>query len=398
LHSTNTFPDRNFKSAVEKVKIYRAISALALMRSGCIIDLCFATETALLSKAMMKNFKFAVLAAAVATFLTACGGGGGSSSPAQVATPPVSTTPAAPAVTPADLQATVPALTYPAGSAQFAFVTAVNQFRQQVGLGLLAQNASLDTSTQNHLQYVLKNDVLTGGTVNMSANDPATGRSMYHIEAPANPLFTGVQELDRAKVAAYAGGYVGEEVTFGGGKGGQAAVDSLTGTIYHRAGLMLQGVRDIGVAAGSDASQTFVVDFGYNKAQSNASDFVGIYPADNQTSVGRFTRVETPNPFPDLSTSNTDFPTKTGYPISVVSKEGTTLQVINFTITEAGAAAPLDARQMTADNDPNRNLTSNVAFLVAKGTLKANTTYAVAFSGRVNNVLVNKTWSFTTGA
>lgn len=122
------------------------------------------------------------------------------------------------------------------------------------------------------------------------------------------------------------------------------------------------------------------------------------YPGDNETGVGRYTGVETPNPFPDLSTSNDDFPTKTGYPVSVVSKEGTTLQMLTFTIIEAGSTVPLDARLMTKDNDPNRYLGSNIAFLVAKGTLKANTTYTVAFSGRVNNDVLSKSWKFTTGA
>ena len=75
-----------------------------------------------------------------------------------------------------------------------------------------------------------------------------------------------------------------------------------------------------------------------------------------------------------------------------------TLEVITFTLTEAGASAPLDARLLTKDNDPNKGmLGSNVAFLVAKAPLKPNTVYSVAFSGRVNNVVVNKNWKFTTG-
>lgn len=82
----------------------------------------------------------------------------------------------------------------------------------------------------------------------------------------------------------------------------------------------------------------------------------------------------------------------------MVSKEGTTLEVVTFTMTEAGAAAPLDARLLTKDNDPNKYLASNIAFLVAKATLKPNTTYTVAFSGRVNNVVVTKNWKFTTGS
>lgn len=344
----------------------------------------------------MTYFIRSFVATAVAISLVACGGGEGSAP--VTTTPATPTTPSIPAVIQADLQTFVPALTYAPQSEEFAFVTELNRFRQQAGLGMLAQNSLLDKSAENHLRYVLANDVLRGGSVDMRIIDSATGRSTFHVEAAGKPDFTGVQEMDRAKSAGYPGSYVGEELTFAGGKGARVALSSLVRTIYHRAGLMLQGIRDVGVAVGQDQSQTFTLEFGYVMPQSNASDFLSIYPGDNATGVGRYTGVETPNPFPDLSTSNDDFPTKTGYPVSVVSKEGTTLQMLTFTITEAGSTVPLDARLMTRDNDPNRYLGSNIAFLVAKGTLKANTTYAVEFSGRVNNIVVSKGWKFTTGA
>lgn len=351
----------------------------------------------------MKYLKPSVSAVAVALLLAACGGGsGGSDAPASApvsTTPtlPVSVPPPTPVVTPANIQTTVAPFTYAVASEEYKFVTAFNQFRAQVGLGLLSQNPLLDKAAANHLGYVLKNDVYTGGTVYMSSFDPATGRPQFHIESADKPLFTGVQEIDRAKSVGYAGVYAGEQGAFGGGKGAQAAFDSLASTIYHRAGLMFQEPREVGIAVGQDRSQTFVVEVGYVTAQSNASDFVGIYPGADQTGVGLHTGVETPNPFPDLSTANADFPTKTGYPVTVVSKAGTTIEVLSFTLTEAGSATPLDARLMTKDNDPNRYLPSNFAFLAAKAPLKTSTTYTAKFSGRVNNVAVNREWKFTTG-
>jgi uncharacterized protein YkwD len=346
----------------------------------------------------MINFKTPVSAVAVAVFLAACGGGsGGTASTGPISTVLPVSAPTPLVVTPGNLQTSVPALTYASTSAEFAFVTAFNGFRQQMGLGLVAQNPLLDKSAQNHLDYVLVNDIRKGGTVDMSSFDPTTGRPMFHIEQADKPKFTGVQEINRAKAVGYPGAYVGEEGAVGGGKGGVAAFDSLSGTIYHRMGLMLQGVRDVGIAVGTDASQTFTLEIGWQSPQSNASDFVGVYPGDGQTGLGLFTRVETPNPFPDLSTANADFPTKTGYPVSIVVKEGTPLEVSTFTITEQGATAPLEARLMTSTNDPNRYLPGTVAFLVAKGTLKPNTTYVVSFSGRTNNGALTKTWKFTTG-
>jgi uncharacterized protein YkwD len=344
----------------------------------------------------MLKFKNTSIAFAVIALLAGCGGGGGGTAatpPPVVSTP---TPPPAPTIIPANIQTSVAALTYASGSPEFSFVSALNQFRAQVGLGLLAQSALLDKSAQNHLKYVIANDAANGGSVNMRSNDTATGRSMFHIESAGNPFFTGVQELDRAKVVGYTGAYVGEELAFGGGKGGDAAVASLTSTIYHRAGLMIQGIRDVGVAVGQDGSQSFTVEFGYTEPQSNASDFVGVYPADNQLGVGFSAGVETPNPFPELSTSNADFPTKTGYPVSVLSKDNTTLEVLTFTLTEAGSSTPLAARILKKDNDPNKYLSANAAFLVANAALKPNTLYTASFSGRVNNVLVTKSWKFTT--
>lgn len=346
----------------------------------------------------MMKFKTSVSAVAVALFLVACGGGGGSSSPSAPVgtTPPVSVTAPAPVVTQASIQTSVPALTYAATSEEFQFITAWNQFRAQMGLGLLAQSAVLDKASLNHLEYVLKNDVLNGGTVNFRTIDPATNRSMFHIEQGGNPLFTGVQEFDRAKSVGFTGSYVGEMLAFPGRGGARVGLESLASTIYHRVGLMNQATNEVGVAAGQDVSRTLVMETGTTKAQSQASDYIGVYPSANQTGVGLNAGVETPNPFPDLSTANADFPTKTGYPVNVVVKEGAALEVVSFTLTEAGAAAPLDARIITSANDPNRYLASNIAFLVAKAPLKVGTTYTAKFSGRMNNVLVNKEWQFTT--
>lgn len=351
---------------------------------------------------MKTNFKNTAATAAIVVLTSACGGGGGSSSPATpAATGPgegntAPTVPSGPVVPPGDLQMSIPAWTYAQSSEQATYITALNNFRAQVGLGLLAQSTQLDTAAQNHLAYVLANDGNNGGTVNMSAIDPATGRNFFHIENASNQLFTGVQELDRAKAVGYAGSYVGEEGMFGGGKGAERAFSSVTSTIYHRAGLMYQGIRDFGIAVGNDKSQTFVIEMGYGKPQSNASDFLGVYPADKQASVGLSAGVELPNPFPELSTSNDDFPTKTGYPVSVVAKEGSRLEVLTFSIAEAGSSTSLSTRMLTSDNDPNRYLASNIAFLVTNAPLTSNTGYKVVFSGRVNNNLVGKTWSFTT--
>jgi len=332
--------------------------------------------------------------------LSACGGGGSSD---QVAvTPPVVTPPMVtpPVVTPGELQTTVSTLTYAQGSPEFALLTSYNDFRSKLGLGLLAQNPLLDTAASNHLHYVLTNDINNGGTVNMAAINTKYKRPQFHIEDSTKPLYTGDQEIDRALHAGYLGAYIGEEGAFGGNQGILAAFNSLVATVYHRAGLMYQFPREIGVSVGSDVSQTAVIELGYQtgaKIQSNASDYLGTYPADKQAAVPLHAGVETPNPFPDLSTANADFPTKTSFPICVTIKEGLTLKVGSFTVIEAGQATPLDVRLMTNANDPNGYLASNTAFIIGKSPFKAKTVYNVSFSGTVGATAINKAWSFTTG-
>lgn len=344
---------------------------------------------------MKKNTS--VVAVAIAILSSACGGGGvGSPTPSPIVAPAPEPAPTVPAE---DIQKSVPALTYSAGSAELSFVTELNAFRARAGLGLLAQNALLDKAAGNHLAYILRNDILLGGTVDLRSFDPATERSFFHIEDSTKPLFTGVQELDRAKSVGYVGKYVGEQISFGGGKGGIVALNSLIGSVYHRAGLLFQGPTDVGFAVGSNASQTVVMEFGFAaKPQTNAASYLGVYPADSQTGVALHAQVEVPNPFPELSLANEDFPTKTGYPISVTVTHGTTLKVQEFILKEGSNDLVVDARVMYKDNDPHKLLPSNIAFLVAKARLKPGTTYKVIFLGLAGGATVTKSWEFTTTA
>lgn len=338
--------------------------------------------------------KLSLIAATISILLSACGGGGGGgststpSAPANGVTqpPPVVTAPAS------DLQTTVPTPSYQTGSQELAFFNIINDFRSKLGLGLLAQNTKLDAANQNHLKYLLTNT-----DIDFSAIDPATGRPRFHIEDPARPNYTGITELDRANFTQYGGAYVGESGAYGLGQGASTAITNLIATVYHRSGLMYQAPRDIGIAVGNDAYQTTVITFGYvTKRQTNASNYFGAYPADKQTGVPRVAYIETPNPLPDVAYA--DFGTKTSFPINVVSAERSTLAVTSFTVTEQGQSTPLDARLLTKDTDPNKDLDTNIAFLVGKAPFKANTTYNVSFTGTVNGASVSKSWSFTTGS
>lgn len=347
----------------------------------------------------MKSQSKLSLAVLVVATLSACGGGGGGSATSvappggtpPVVTPPVVTPPVV-SPPPSDIQTSVPAPSYLAGSQELAFFTIFNDFRSKLGLGLLAQNTKLDAANQNHVKYLMSN-----ADVDFSAVDPKTGRPYFHLEDASRPNYTGTTELDRANFAQYSGVYVGEFGGYGKGQGAAIAITDLIATVYHRAGLMFQFPREIGIAVANDRNQTIVATVAFSSSQQfNASNFFGTYPADKQTNVPRTAYIETPNPFPEVAYA--DFGTKTSFPINVVAANNAKLAVTTFTVTEAGQAAAHDVRLLTKDSDPNKLLAGNTAYLVGKSPFKPNTTYNVSFSGFVDGSAVTKEWSFTTGS
>lgn len=332
---------------------------------------------------------------AAAVLLSACGGGsGGTTTGANSGstTPPVVQTcpngasdyPTC-SVIPAKLQTSVPAPVYADVELANAF-NAVNAFRASVGLGLWKQNTALDKATQNHYQYQNVNQVIS------------------HQEDPLKPGFTGVWPQDRAQLAGYASQDVGEEIA-AVGHGGQAAIDVLLNTVYHREGLMDQGSVDFGIARGvaplNDQVSLNVLNYGSmaNQSQHNASDFVAVYPRDSQTNVTLSMCGETPNPVTDITSNDGRvWNAQTSFPVSMTVANGKTLSVTSFTIAESGQNNPLPVRLLTTANDPNQYMMANDAYLIGMQAFKPNTKYTASFSGMADGKAFSKSWSFTTGS
>lgn len=331
--------------------------------------------------------------------LTACGGGGGSSSSTPVAnnpnTPTVPTTPTTPVSTvqAASLQTAV-APTYAAGSTDAVAFAKINAFRAAQGLGPLNQNANADLAAKNHQAYVATN------------NSGADG----HVEVVGKPGFTGASVKDRLVAAGYPATIASEVIAFSleFSNPDTSAVDNLINTVYHRATMMYQGFTTVGTA-GDDAMNPLYMDFGATKSQLNAGDYVGVYPANGQTSVWLTHGVETPNPFyQEMEMTQANMCAKTSAPVSLTSEASTTLSVTSFTVTEAGQTTPLDVRLITSatSTQDTTYLGTNVAFVVGKAPFKTNTTYNVHFVGKAtggatgsaNGLSIDKSWSFTTGS
>ena len=343
----------------------------------------------------MQKTKLSISIGLMAIALVGCGGGGGGSSTPVASTPPTQTVPTTPVSTvqAASLQAAVPA-TYTAGSTADIAFKKLNAFRAVQNLGPVIQNANADIAAKNHQFYVFTNQSGANG----------------HVEVAGKPGFTGVDVQSRLIAAGYPATIAGEVIAFGlqSGNLDATAVDNLINTVYHRAAMMTQGFTVVGTA-GDDDNNPLYIDFGATKAQVNAGDYVGVYPANGQSGVFLTHSLEAPNPFyQELDMTQANMCTKTSSPISLTSEASTTLSVTTFTVTEAGQTTPLDVRLITSatSTQDTSYLTQNVAFIVGKAPFKANTTYNVRFVGKAtgtatgttNGLTIDKSWSFTTGS
>lgn len=126
----------------------------------------------------MSRYTFSIILFAIA--ITACNGGGGTGSNDGGGHTAES-----------DLQISVPTPSYLMGSVELVYFNFINQLRQQLGLGLLAQNTLLDMAAGNHAKYL----DLSG-----TSEEIASG-----MESPQNTNFTGVTAQDRCNHVGYSG-------------------------------------------------------------------------------------------------------------------------------------------------------------------------------------------------
>jgi len=342
----------------------------------------------------MQKTKLSISIGLIAIALAGCGGGGGGSSTPVASNPPAQTVPTTPVSTvqAASLQIAAPS-TYVAGSTADIAFKKLNAFRAVQNLGPVNQNANADIAAKNHQAYVYTNQSGANG----------------HVEVAGNPGFTGVDVKSRLVAAGYPAIIAGEVIAFGlqASNPDATAVDNLVNTVYHRASMMYQGFTVVGTA-GDDDNNPLYIDFGATKAQVNAGDYVGVYPANGQTGVFLTHSMESPNPFyQELEMTQANMCTKTSAPVSLASEASTVLSVTTFSITEAGQTTPLDVRVITSVTSAQdaTYLGQNVAFAVGKAPFKSNTTYNVRFVGKAtgtatgttNGLTIDKSWSFTTG-
>jgi uncharacterized protein YkwD len=346
-----------------------------------------------------KNLSVAVVSAFM---LAACGSGGGSSAAAA-------TTPAAGASTLASAVATP---TYPPSSGPLAAFNTLNAYRLSMGVGEVAQAATLDTAAQAHAAYVSTN--LAAGTI----------AALTHNEVTTNPGYYGLTPLSRAQTAgAPATEWIGEDLgdsqLTDAVSVGTDCVNRLLDSVYHLAGLT-DPQTTVGIGFTPVTSQVGIaicnLDFGSTASgtpeanaipsyggQQMASTSIAHVPLSNETGVAVQMAAETPNPAPDI--------TSPGRPLMVrvrADAAGDVLTVASFTLTDASGnivntriLIPSGAQTGSSNSavvDPNGLLGPGTVALLPLQPLTASTTYTATFSGARDGTPISATWTFTTTA
>jgi uncharacterized protein YkwD len=291
----------------------------------------------------------------------------------------------------------VPPNTYSSTSFQLGYFARINTVRQALGVGLLAQSSALDTSSQAQALYNAVNfDPATMGGV-----DPSTGDLYAHSEDSGMPDFYAATPQARATLAGYSLGGVGEvagNTLVNDANSGLLAANQLLDTVYHRANILLETYRYIGIGVdttsnGFEGYGWYVSDMGtVSNAQTLATGTVVAYPADGATDAFPYfcNSCEDPSPVPSLPANQA-----LGGPISVQIAAGHTLSVNSFTLTDAGGS-PVAVYLSDVQTDTSGFLPRNTAFIIPEASLGPGATYTAAFSGSDGSTALSKTWSFTT--
>lgn len=250
--------------------------------------------------------------------------------------------------------------------------------RQQMGLAPVARNAQVDKAALAHSNYQAINDFIT------------------HDEVSTRRGFTGATVFERLQSADYslpASNYAfGEVISATGDRSGVNAAEELIAAIYHRFVIMEPKFLEAGsgVATGSSGYTYFTTNFATRTLNQSGLGNGGLvtYPFNGQQNLSTvfYSNQEQPDPVPDRN--------EVGYPVSVHADITATLKVSSFTISPRGGA-PLSTLLLSYDND-KQIAEPSVAAIIPLNVLRPQTDYDVRFVGTVDNVAVDRSWSFRT--
>ena len=340
-----------------------------------------------------------LFALTAASALVACGGGGDSPAPpAPTPTPIPAPTPApTPVAGNGTLQTSVPAANYGSDTRRLNAFNQLNAVRQGAGAGLLAQSTALDTSAQDHSNYLTVNGFNSAD----SAHDETSGLTD----------FTGTTPFVRMQAAGYDFSYATEVIgDIGSSSATSDCVGDLLDTVYHAVS-MLSRVTDVGFGYGSgSAAGMCTIDMGSPLSggaskQIPPSGAIVAYPYNGSTVAHGTFHVSNESP----RVPTTLIPASTaGTPIVVGFRNqdavgGAAVSISQFTIaTASGTALPgviIGGSSVSGTNvnaDTTGDLDSDFAVLVPISPLAAGS-YTVTLHATITGgqALALTTWTFT---
>ncbi len=269
----------------------------------------------------------------------------------------------------------------------------LNKIRESVNMIPLKRNQFLETSAQNHADYLALNQI--------DGHDEESGR----------PNFTGCTPSNRAAYAGYPSLYVMENVS-SGNPDFKDSIDSLMSAIYHRIGFLGFTIDEVGIGRASSNRDYYVYNMGNSLLASLCSEdtsttysyyYTGVcsdeskevdggkydnasktlslknppiikWPPPDASDIDPVFYEEYPDPLPDYSVS--------GYPVSIQFNEAvySWVRLKSFKLIELsgeGAKEVAPVRLFDTSSDPNGRLSPLEFALFPLSRLKWDTQYRV---------------------
>jgi uncharacterized protein YkwD len=299
--------------------------------------------------------------------LAACGGGGGSDANTTGSGNPAAASQA--------LIKMEPGTPQESGDSATDSITWFNIRRKQAGLEALTHNTKIDAAALGHSNY-------------------QTYHGITHEQDSAKSGFTGANAGDRLTAAGYAFSKpyyaYGEVIVRSGNPSGYAGSEELIAAIYHRFVIFEPAFKEVGAGAATASNRAVYITT--NFAVDGLKRVLGVggttvYPFADQANVARNFYSDTESPDPVASKN------EVGYPISIQTDITGSIVVNSFTVRPRGGAA-LPVFLLTKETDAHTP--DSAAAIIPENPLAAGTTYDVQFTGIVDGVNVNRSWSFKT--
>ena len=289
----------------------------------------------------------------------------------------------------------------------------LNNLRVSAGLSPLTKNQTLQTASQNHINYV---------------KDTGLGGHYENNDSYPSSFYTGIVPHDRGVFVGYRGSYYLENFSSGQDNLEQS-IDDLMSAIYHRYGFLDMNIDEIGIGVNNSSklfnynmANSFVDELCYgdsysgneryyfsvcsdkdfrieatlyktalHKSVKHSPDIV-IWPPLNSKNISPAFYEESPDPLPNRSVS--------GYPISLEFNsyryEENNITIESFELYSDDGMQFSDTLLMDKSNDINNKHTKFQFTLFPLKRLEWNQIYRVVVKYGIDEEDYRKEWSFRT--